>query len=113
MSNENSAGNKNSVNNESNDSLKGVSVYTHNFAVSHLLSPALKGNDFNYNYNSTDYSLRAIVDIVCKQLTEVSGEEFYVYSIFGNDVYKRVKIVSRGEDSTVVVISARLKFNKK
>lgn len=107
MSNENSAGNEN------NDSLKGVSVDTHNFAVSHILSPALKENDFNYNYNSTDYSLQAIVDIVCKQLTEVSGEEFYVYSIFGNDVYKRVKVVSHGEDSTVVVISARLKFNKK
>ena len=113
MSNENSVNNANSVDNKSNDSLKGVSVDTHNFAVSHLLSPALKENDFNYNYNSTDYSLQAIVDIVCKQLTEVSGEEFYVYSIFGNDVYKRVKVVSRGEDSTVVVISARLKFNKK
>ena len=113
MSDENSVNNENSAGSKSNDSLSGISVDTHNFAVSHLLSPALKENDFNYNYNSTDYSLQAIVDIVCKQLTEVSGEEFYVYSIFGNDVYKRVKIVSRGEDSTVVVISARLKFNKK
>lgn len=47
MSNENSAGNENSSGNENNDSLKGVSVDTHNFAVSHLLSPALKENDFN------------------------------------------------------------------
>ena len=113
MSNENSVNNENSASNKSNDSLKGVSVDTHNFAVSHILSPALKGHDFNYNYNSTDYSLQAIVDIVCKQLTEVSGEEFYVYSIFGNDVYKHVKIVPPGEDSTIVVISARLKLNKK
>lgn len=112
MSNENSVNNESSVGSKCNDSLKGVSVDTHNFAVSHILSSALKENDFNYNYNSTDYSLRAIVDIVCKQLTEVTGEEFYVYSIFGNDVYKRVKIVSRGEDSSVVVISARLKSNK-
>lgn len=47
MSNENSVNNENSVSSKSNDSLKGVSVDTHSFAVSHLLSPALKENDFN------------------------------------------------------------------
>lgn len=47
MSNENSVNNANSVDNESNDSLKGVYVDTYNFAVSHILSPALKENDFN------------------------------------------------------------------
>ena len=47
MSNENSVNNENSASNKSNDSLKGVSVDTHNFAVSHILSPALKENDFN------------------------------------------------------------------
>lgn len=47
MSNENSVNNENSAGSKSNDSLKGVYVDTYNFAVSHILSPALKENDFN------------------------------------------------------------------
>ena len=84
MFNENSVNNESSAGSKSNDSLKGVSVDTHSFAVSHLLSPALKGNDFNYNYNSTDYSLRAIVDIVCKH--SLLGFRISTVTIFFNTI---------------------------